>query len=211
MFEFGSLVVPRTLSVINIQLFAFVVTFFATFLPSGRLGVFNLANSLQEFPQAVFSSAIAIAAFPVLAKLFYQNKIENMKAVYLKGFFQIMFVMMLFSAGLFVLRVPLVKILLNYGNFDMAATLMTANVLGIMALGLIFASLLLMNLDTLFAMGDVYTPLTASFIAYAIGAVLIYFWHQSFDIFGITMALIIANFIYLMIMIVKIVFKLKLD
>lgn len=175
MYEFGSLIVPRTLSVINIQLFAFVVTFFATFLPSGRLGIFNLANSLQEFPQTVFSSAIAIAAFPVLAKLFHQNKIDDLKKAYLKGFFQIVFVMMLVSSGLFVLKFALVKLLLNYGNFDIASTAMTANVLNIMAVGLVFTSLLLMNLDTLFAMGDVYTPLIASFVAYSLGAGLIYF------------------------------------
>jgi len=69
----------------------------------------------------------------------------------------------------------LVKLLLNYGNFDIASTAMTANVLNIMAVGLVFTSLLLMNLDTLFAMGDVYTPLIASFVAYSLGAGLIYF------------------------------------
>lgn len=210
MYEFGSLIVPRTLSVINIQLFAFVVTFFATFLPSGRLGIFNLANSLQEFPQTVFSSAIAIAAFPVLAKLFHQNKIDDLKKAYLKGFFQIVFVMTLVSSGLFVLKFSLVKLLLNYGNFDIASTAMTANVLNIMAVGLVFTSLLLMNLDTLFAMGDVYTPLIASFVAYSFGAGLIYFWYQKFDIFGITLALVLANFVYLIIMMTKILLKLKI-
>ncbi len=174
MLEFGSLVIPRTLSVINIQLFAFVVTFFATFLAPGRLGIFNLANSLQEFPQAVFSSAIAIAAFPVLAKLFHQNKMQELKDAYLKSFFQIVFVMMLVGAGIFVLKFPLVKMLFNYGNFDINSTMIAANVLSIMALGLIFTSLLLINLDTLFAMGDVYTPLLASFVAYTFGAILIY-------------------------------------
>jgi peptidoglycan biosynthesis protein MviN/MurJ (putative lipid II flippase) len=72
------------------------------------------------------------------------------------------------------LKFPIVKLLLNYGNFDISSTLATSNVLSIMALGLIFTSLLLINLDTLFAMGDVYTPLLASFVAYALGAGLIY-------------------------------------
>lgn len=171
--EFGVLIVPRTLSVINIQIFVFVINYFASFLDPGNLGIFNIASSFQELPQTVFATAIAIASFPVMAKLFHQNNIDGVKKLYVKSFNQISFIMLLISAGLFVLRYPLVKLLLNYGKFDLSAIKVTADILQIMSLGLVFSSLLLLNLDTLFALGDIITPLWASFFAYGLGSFLI--------------------------------------
>jgi putative peptidoglycan lipid II flippase len=171
--EFGALVVPRTLSVINIQIFIFVINYFASFLEPGKLGIFNLASSFQELPQTIFATSIAMAAFPTLSKLFHQSNIEGVKKLYLKSFHQINFIIFLISSWLFVLRYPLVKILLNYGNFDLGAIKITADVLQIMALGLSFSALLLLNLDTLFTLGDMLTPLLASFFAYGLGSVLI--------------------------------------
>ena len=119
--EFGVLIVPRTLSVINIQIFLFVINYFASFLKPGELGIFNLANSFQDLPQTIFATSIAMAAFPMLSKLFHQNNIEEMKKLYLKSFHQINFIIFLISTGLFVLSYPLVKVLLNYGNFKLNA------------------------------------------------------------------------------------------
>jgi len=171
--EFGVLIVPRTLSVINIQIFLFVVNYFASFLEPGKLGIFNLANSFQDLPQTIFATSIAMAAFPVLSRMFHQDNIDGVKALYLKSFHQINFIMFLIGTGLFVLRYPLVKILLNYGNFGLDAIKITADILQIMSVGLVFSALLLLNLDTLFALGDMLTPLLASFLAYGLGSLLI--------------------------------------
>ncbi len=209
--EFGVLIIPRTLSVINIQIFVFVINYFASFLEPGKLGIFNLANSFQELPQTIFATSIAMAAFPVLSRLFHQNNIEGMRKLYLKSFHQINFIMLLISAGLFVLSYPLVKILLNYGNFDLNAISVTAGILQIMAIGLSFSALLLLNLDTLFALGDMMTPLLASFFAYGLGSFLIWVFYRQFGVVGITIALVIANAIYCKIMTLKIIFKLEIS
>ena len=171
--EFASLILPRTLSVINIQIFLFVVNYFASFLQEGRLGIFNLANSFQDLPQTIFATSIAMAAFPALSKMYHQNDILGMKKLYVKSLSQINFIILLIASGLFVLKYPLVKVLLFYGRFDLNAIKVTSDVLQIMSIGLVFAALLLLNLDTLFALGDMKTPLIASFVAYGIGSVLI--------------------------------------
>jgi putative peptidoglycan lipid II flippase len=209
--EFASLVLPRTLSVINIQIFLFVVNYFASFLEEGRLGIFNLANSFQDLPQTIFATSIAMAAFPLLSKMYNQKDVLGMKGLYIKSLNQITFIILLISSGLFVLRYPLVKVLLHYGRFDITGIKVTADVLQIMSLGLIFASLLLLNLDTLFALNDMMTPLIASFVAYGIGSVLIVIWYKDFGILGITFAMVIANMIYFKIMTWKIIKMLKID
>jgi peptidoglycan biosynthesis protein MviN/MurJ (putative lipid II flippase) len=79
-----------------------------------------------------------------------------------------------------------------------------------MAVGLSFSALLLLNLDTLFALGDMMTPLLASFFAYGLGSFLIWAFYDRFGIMGITIALIIANAIYFKIMMLRIIFKLKI-
>lgn len=203
--------VPRALSVINIQLFSFVISYFASFLIAGSLGIFNLANSFQEFPQTIFSSAIAIATFPILSKLFHQHDLETFKKTYLKSFYQILTFISFISSLFIVLRFSIVKILLNYGNFTLSATNQTANILNIMAFGLIFTSLILLNLDSLFALMDVYTPLIASFIAYGLGSFCIYLFYKPFGINGIAFSLILANFVYFLIMFLVLTFKLKIS
>ncbi len=209
--EFTSLVLPRTISVMNIQVFLFVVNYFASFLKEGRLGIFNLANSFQDLPQTIFATSIAMAAFPLLSKMYHQKDILGMKKLYIKSLNQITFIMLLVSSGLFVLRYPLVKVLLHYGRFDISGIKVTADVLQIMSLGLVFAALLLLNLDTLFALNDMITPLIASFVAYGLGSVLIAIWYKDFGILGITFAMIIANLIYFKIMTWKIMKMLKIS
>jgi putative peptidoglycan lipid II flippase len=98
-----------------------VINYFASFLKPGELGIFNLASSFQELPQTIFATSIAMAAFPALSKLFHQDNIEGVRKLYLKSFHQINFIIFLISTGLFVLSYPLVKVLLNYGNFNMNA------------------------------------------------------------------------------------------
>jgi Na+-driven multidrug efflux pump len=66
-------------------------------------------------------------------------------------------------------------------------------------------------LDTLFTLGDMKTPLLASFVAYGTGSILIAIWYKQFGILGITYAMIIANLIYFKIMMFRIISKLKLD
>jgi len=209
--EFMGIVLPRTLSVINIQIFLFVVNYFASFLSAGKLGIFNLANSFQDLPQTIFATSIAMAAFPVLSKLFHQNDKLGVKNLYIKSFNQINFIILLISTGLFVLRYPLIKILLNYGKFNLMAINTMSGILEVMSFGLVFSSLLLLNLDTLFVLEDMITPLIASFVAYGLGSFLIAKWYTVLDIYGIVLAMVIANFVYFIIMMVKIISKLDLD
>jgi len=209
--EFAALILPRTLSVINIQIFLFVVSYFVSFLEPGKLGIFNLANSFQDLPQTIFATSIAMAVFPVLSKMYHSSNLLDFKKLYVKSLNQINFIILLVSAGLFVLKYPIVKVLLHYGKFDLASIATTANVLQIMSLGLVFSSLLLLSLDTLFALGDMMTPLLASFVAYIFGSILISMWYLKFNLYGIALAMIIANFIYFIIMFIKIASRLKLD
>jgi putative peptidoglycan lipid II flippase len=149
--EFSYLILPRTLSIINIQIFLFVVSYFVSFLAAGKLGIFNLANSFQDLPQTIFAVSIATAAFPVLSKMYHQNNIEGVSGLYVKSLYQINFTMLLVTVGFLVLKYPIVKMLLYYGNFSLTATQSVANILYIMTFGIIFSSLLLLNLNTLFS------------------------------------------------------------
>lgn len=209
--EFSSLILPRTLSVINIQIFLFVVSYFISFLSAGKLGIFNLANSFQDLPQTVFAVSIATAAFPSLSGMYHQNNMEGVKDLYIKSLQQINFVMLLVTSSLLVLKYPVVKILLYYGNFSLSATQSVANILHIMTFGIIFSALLLLNLDTLFSWEDTKTPLIASFVAYLIGTIMIASLYKTFDLPGIVFSMVVANSIYCLIMMRQIIKKLKIN
>jgi putative peptidoglycan lipid II flippase len=116
--EFVSLTLFRALSIINLQLYLFVISNIASYLKAGSLGIITFASNIQDFPRSVFAMSFAVAAFPVLSRQFAENKKEEFSLTYQKTFVQILsFIIPIFVAFL-VFREPIVRLLLGYGKFD---------------------------------------------------------------------------------------------
>ena len=158
LFDFGSqnlrqifiLMVPRMLGLISIQINFLIVTIIASSLVKGSLSIFNFANDLQSLPQNIFAISFAVSVFPVLAQL--SEKREEFLKTLSYTIKNILFFMVPIAVLFIVLRELIVRLTLNYGNFDFGATLAVADALGIFAIGMIGQSLLPLMIRAFFSL-----------------------------------------------------------
>jgi len=113
----------------------------ASNLPAGHLAAFNLANNIQSFPQVVIALSLIVSSFPVLAKLYTEKNEKGFADVFTTTLKQSLFMMIPITGLFLVLGYPMVRLLLGYGKFDWQATTLTANILLIFIVGLIFQAL----------------------------------------------------------------------
>jgi len=116
--EFSVLTSFRALSIINLQLFLFVISNVASYLQPGSLGIINFALNIQDFPRSVFAMSFAVASFPILSRQFTNNQKKEFTETYKKTLIQILsFLVPIFFAFL-IFRSSIVRLLLGYGKFD---------------------------------------------------------------------------------------------
>lgn len=171
---------PRSIHLGISQLNLIVITLLASSLPAGSLAVFNFANNLQSLPLGIFGASFAIAAFPALAILAAKKKKTKFRNEFAKTMCQILFFIIPLSALLIIMRAQIVRIVLGSGKFDWEDTILTLNVLGVLAISLFAQSLNLLFLRAFFALHDTITPLKSGiiglFINIFVGVATVKYW-----------------------------------
>jgi len=116
--EFFSLTAFRALSIINIQLFLFVISYLSSFLKEGSLSIITFATNIQDAPRTIFAMSLAIAVFPTLSKCSAeQNKTEFTK-IFSKTITEILLFIVPIFFGFLVFREQIIRLLLGYGHFN---------------------------------------------------------------------------------------------
>lgn len=194
--EFVSLTIFRALSIINLQLYLFIISNVASYLKAGSLGIITFATNIQDFPRTVFAMSFAIAAFPVLSKQFAENKKEEFTETYKKTLIQILsFLIPIFIAFL-VFREPIVRLLLGYGKFDWSATTTTISIFTILVFGFIAHSLHDFFLNTLFSVNNTKAPFLSGLSAFSIAGILTFYLGRKYGLTGLAISYIIADTLY---------------
>jgi len=174
-----SVALPRalTLSLTQIQLTFFVLL--ASLMSVGSVSVMQFANNLYAVPLAIIGASYSVAAFPTLAALLTERKLHEFSSYVLTVLRHIIFWGLPTVALIIVLRAHIVRIILGSGAFDWDATRLTAAVLAIFALALVFQSMLLVILRAFYAGGKATLPLLLMVCGVGIGtlsAFLLYWW-----------------------------------
>ncbi|QQR54960.1 murein biosynthesis integral membrane protein MurJ [Candidatus Peregrinibacteria bacterium] len=127
--EFLALSVPRLLGISSIQLASIADVFLTSFLSVGSLSVYNYAFNLQSLPYGVVALAVSTAVYSSLAEQVDepQQFINSLR----QSLSQILFWVLPAVLGLYLLREPLIELLLERGAFDAEATQRTAETLKI--------------------------------------------------------------------------------
>ncbi len=154
-----SIIIPRSGSLILNQLNLVIMAALASFLGTGRVAVFNLANDLNGLILGVVAIPLGIAVFPVLSQAVSKNHPTDFAEVLLKTARQLLFVMIPAVILFFILRAQIVRLTLGYGKFDWADTILTIQTLGLFLVGLLFQGILTLLLRGFFALEDARTPL----------------------------------------------------
>ncbi len=163
--QVGRLMAPRILGAAVVQINFLVNTILASAMIEGSLAAISFALALMIMPQAAIAQAAAIAALPTFSEQVARGDISQMRTSLVNTLRGVIFLALPASIGLILLRVPLVSMLLERGQFDIQSTEMVAWALLWYAIGLMGHSVLEIVVRAFYALKDTWTPVLVGLIA----------------------------------------------
>jgi len=113
---------PVFLSSSVTQLNIFISTILASFLGTGSITYLFYGMRFIHFPLGIFGIAIATAVLPTMSAQAARKEMADFRETLSLGLRLVFFIMFPAMAGLATLRVPIVNLLLEHGQFDRLST-----------------------------------------------------------------------------------------
>ncbi|HVU25013.1 MAG TPA: murein biosynthesis integral membrane protein MurJ [Opitutus sp.] len=141
-------------------------------LNDAAVAVLNFSQRLMELPIGVFAIAVSTVVFPLISRYAAAGDHENLAQSYRKGMRLILLINVPAAVGLAVLAVPIIRLILQHGQFTAEATAMMRPVLIANAVGLPFLAFVSLALRAFYAQKDTMTPLRAAGLSFLVNLVL---------------------------------------
>lgn len=163
--KIGKLALPIMLSSSVTQVNIFVSTILASFLATGSITYLFYGMRFIHFPLGIFGIAIATAVLPTMSAQAARNETEAFRETLSLGLRLVFFIMFPAMAGLIALRVPIVNLLLEHGQFDRISTAGTAAAILYYSIGLwAFAGVRIVA-QAFYSLQDTKTPVKIAALA----------------------------------------------
>ena len=170
--EVGRLMAPRVLGLAAVQLHFWINTVLASGLMAGSLSALNYAWLIMLLPQGIVAQAVATAAFPTFAALEAGGRLQELRRLVSSTLRGVLFLTIPAAAGLLVWRTPLIRMLLERGEFTADSTTLTAAALAFYSFGLIGHSVVEIVTRAFYALHDTRTPVGVGIGAMALNVAL---------------------------------------
>jgi putative peptidoglycan lipid II flippase len=148
-----------------VQVNVFVDTQFASYMGEGAMASINFADRIMELVLGGYAVALSTAILPLLSRQAAEMRLVEMRSTLNFAIRVILFVTLPATVGLVLLRTPIVQVLFEHGEFDVASTALTAKPLIFFALGLSMFSLMKIIVPAFYALHDTRTPVLIAFVA----------------------------------------------
>jgi putative peptidoglycan lipid II flippase len=163
--KIGTLALPVFVSSSVNQLNIFIGTIFASFLATGSITYLFYGMRFIHFPLGIFGIAIATAVLPTMSAQAARRETGEFRETLSLGLRLVFFIMFPAMAGLITLRMPIVNLLLEHGQFDQISTQGVAAALLYYAVGLwAFAGVRIVA-QAFYALQDTKTPVKIAVLA----------------------------------------------
>lgn len=184
------LIVPRIVGLSMNQLTLIVNTLIASFLVTGSITIFYLADNLNSLPLGMIGIAFAITSFATLSELAMEPTKQPFAEELKRVMGQILFLIIPATIGMLVLRHEIIDVILVYGKFTPADGLLLAQVLGFLLISLFAQSLIPLLARGFYAFQNTKTPVVAGVLGAAVSIVgsLVLALHLEMGIVGIALA-----------------------
>jgi len=217
-----NLMIPRTLMLLANNAIYFEITIAASFLASGSLANYNLADSIQALPQTIIALSFITVAFPTLSNFwakYQKEESQEEKDIHLKDFekvvkdttYNILTIIIPISLLLIVFSRGIVSLLFGYGNFLESDQIITANLLAIFAVFLPIQALILFLIRVFFSLADSKTPFISLLISLVFSIPLVWFLSKAIGVYGIALGVGIGALINVIFLINYLQRKINLD
>ncbi len=148
------------------QLNVFMGTIFASFLATGSITYLFYGMRFIHFPLGIFGIAMATAVLPTMSAQAVRREMAEFRETLSLGLRLVFFIMFPAMSGLIALRVPIVNLLLEHGQFDRISTLGVSAALLFYALGLWAMAGVRIVSQAFYSLQDTKTPVKIAVIAF---------------------------------------------
>jgi len=175
---------PRLVGVAVVQLNFWVNIRLASGMTAGSVASLAYGFSLMIMAQAAIAQSVAIAAMPTFSSQHALGQNEALRASLASALRGILFMAIPASAGLMLLREPLVAFLFQRGNFDAHDVQLTAWALLWYAAGMVGHSIMEILTRAFYAQQDTKTPVIIGTVAMALNVLFSVLFSKLFESMG---------------------------
>ena len=160
-----------------------VITAVSLTLRHGTLSAYKYAYSIHLLPAQIFGSAIGQVALPEMSTDFARKNFERYKESFNSAVLHTLFLIIPIAMWLFVLRMPIVRLILGYKNFGWEATQLTAWALGLFVFAIVAEAVIGMVMRGLYAIHNTRIPLLVAFLSVFVNLALVIYLTNAFSHF----------------------------
>ncbi len=177
------------------QINILVDTFLASMLEEGSVAALEYANRLIQLPLGLFAISITTAILPKLSEQAGSDDLSGLKSTLSYALRMIFFIMIPATAGLIVLRQPIVALVFQRGQFDLHSTHLTGLALTFYSLGLFAYGGLKAVGQVFYARKDTVTPVKVASLAMTCNIILNFLLVGPLKLGGLALATSLAAMI----------------
>ncbi len=211
--EAFKLLVPRVLGLSLNQLTLIINTLIASFLATGSITVFYLADNLQAVPLGIIAISFAITSFATLSELASEPSTEKFAKEIQRVMQQVLFLIIPATLGILILRDEIIDVILVAGKFTATDARLTSGVMAFLLISLFAQSLIPLLARGFYAYHDTKTPLITGALGamVSIGGSIFLAIAMGYGIVGIAMAFSIGTILNFVLLYLFMVLKVKRD
>ena len=199
----GKLAVPVIFSSSVTQLNIVISTILASFLATGSITYLYYGMRFIHFPLGVFGVAIATAVLPTMSAQAARREMPEFRDTLSHGLRLVFFITFPALVGLITLRVPIVNLLLERGEFDKISTAGTAAAILYYAVGLwAFAGVRVVS-QAFYSLQNTKTPVRIAILALMVNILLSVILMQPLAHGGLALATSLAAIVNLVLLTVR--------
>lgn len=184
-------------------------TMIASGLTVGSVAIMNFARNFQSVPVSLIGITFSTTAFPLMAKAISDGSKDEFNKVLRNSFWLILGGSIAAATIIFIIREPLIRIVLGGGAFDEIAIKRTALTLGMFTLVMPTESLIHLLARAFYATKNTIIPVAMSVSGLIIAIATAYLLVPRLDILAIPLAFFIASMIEVIILIILIPRRIK--
>jgi putative peptidoglycan lipid II flippase len=199
----AALAVPIIISYSLNQIQVVVNTSLGSLLSPGSITAIWYSYRLFQLPVGIFALAIAVAFFPTMTEQAALKQWDKFRQTISSGIRMVIFITLPISAGMIVLRYPLIRVLFEHGEFTAQDTAHTAIPLFFFAVGITAQAVIQILPRAFYALQDTWTPVILGIIAMAVNILAMYALIGPLAHGGLAFATSIAAFVSLLLLFYK--------
>ena len=184
-------------------------TIIASALKPGSVSILSFARNFQSVPVSLIGITIATTTFPLLAQSITDHSLEKFRKILKISFWIILSGSALVALIMFIIREPLIRILLGGGAFGQESIVRTALTLGIFTLAIPTESLVQLMARAFYATKNTAIPVVFSIIGFGISASMAFYLVPRFDIVALPFSFFLASLTELILFLIFIPRRLK--